>query len=190
MSDDNPYTFTENKDWVTSRVPLWNSLIADIRLSKIRVIEIGCFEGRSTIWWLDNLLCHPESKLLAIDPLPDPQRYARFLNNISQHPRVDQLTFVRNQSRHVLAGQTDDTYDFAYIDGSHEARDVLTDASLAFWKVRAGGIILFDDYSWEGPHHNLYPKPAIDAFLTCFAPWLETIHIGYQVAVRKVPANQ
>ena len=33
------------------------------------------------------------------------------------------------------------------------------------------------------------PKPAIDAFLECYAPHYEVIGIGKQVAVRKLPTT-
>ena len=36
-------------------------------------------------------------------------------------------------------------YDIIYIDGSHEARDVLEDAVLAYRLLKIGGLLIFDD---------------------------------------------
>ena len=42
---------------------------------------------------------------------------------------------------------------FIYVDGSHEAPDVLFDAILAHKLVKNNGIIAFDDYLWS-PEEN------------------------------------
>jgi predicted O-methyltransferase YrrM len=77
-------------------------------------------------------------------------------------------------------------YDFIYIDGSHVAKDVLTDACMAWQILKPQGIMVFDDYLWGVPRDVLHrPKPAIDAFTTIFAEEAEIISNGYQVAVKK-----
>ena len=62
------------------------------------------------------------------------------------------------------------TFDFVYIDGSHQAPDVLADAVLGFELLRPGGVMAFDDYLWfeelpTGIDPLRCPKPAIDAFV-------------------------
>ena len=80
------------------------------------------------------------------------------------------------------------TYDLIYIDGSHTACDVLTDAVLAWRLARDGAIIIFDDYAWPKYLDQpwMHPKLAVDSFLSCFAGWHQPLHTGYQVAVRKL----
>jgi len=39
-------------------------------------------------------------------------------------------------------------FDLAFIDGSHVARDVLTDALLLWPYIKPGGYMVFDDYEW------------------------------------------
>ncbi|PZO55779.1 MAG: hypothetical protein DCF16_01505 [Alphaproteobacteria bacterium] len=61
-------------------------------------------------------------------------------------------------------------YDIAYVDGSHQAPDVLIDSVLAFKLLRVGGIMVFDDYLWHmeaAGKQDLVnmPKLAIDAFI-------------------------
>ena len=43
---------------------------------------------------------------------------------------------------------TNGAIDFIYVDGSHQAHDVLCDAILSFKLLRVGGIVCFDDYLW------------------------------------------
>jgi predicted O-methyltransferase YrrM len=40
-------------------------------------------------------------------------------------------------------------FDLIYIDGSHAAADVMTDAVLSYLLLNVGGVILFDDYVWK-----------------------------------------
>lgn len=69
-------------------------------------------------------------------------------------------------------------FDLVYIDGSHEAPDVLADAVLAFRLLRTGGVMIFDDYLWAealpgGVDPIRCPKPAIDAFLNLYCRKME-----------------
>ncbi len=77
-------------------------------------------------------------------------------------------------------------YDFIYIDGSHTALDVLTDACMAWPLLKPQGLMVFDDYMWGDPRDILHrPKPAIDAFCNLFAEEAEIVHVGYQLVLRK-----
>lgn len=77
-------------------------------------------------------------------------------------------------------------YDFIYIDGSHTAPDVMTDACMAWPLLKPKGLMVFDDYMWGNPRDALHrPKIAIDAFTNIFGETAEIIHVGYQLVVRK-----
>jgi predicted O-methyltransferase YrrM len=39
-------------------------------------------------------------------------------------------------------------FDLIYVDGSHQASDVLTDSIITFQLLRVGGVMTFDDYVW------------------------------------------
>jgi hypothetical protein len=57
-------------------------------------------------------------------------------------------------------------YDFIYVDGSHDADAVLTDACMCFGLLKPGGIMLFDDYLWPYATDALSrPKMSIDALV-------------------------
>src|SRR3954452_7004174 len=61
--------FTE--DWFSGHVPHWERLFFgelgwDPDAPR-RLVEIGSFEGRSTLWFLENLLRHPDSRIVCID---------------------------------------------------------------------------------------------------------------------------
>jgi hypothetical protein len=79
------------------------------------------------------------------------------------------------------------SFDFAYVDASHQAADVLTDAIFAHALVRDGGLLAFDDYAWhEFDDVNRNPKVAIDAFANVFWNRVALVNVGYQAFFRKV----
>jgi predicted O-methyltransferase YrrM len=87
------------------------------------------------------------------------------------------LRKLKQKSQHALAGLitagAGESFDLIYIDGSHEAPDVLADATMAFPLLRVGGTMIFDDYLWSmdrpGAQDVLrMPKPAIDAFMNLY----------------------
>jgi predicted O-methyltransferase YrrM len=100
------------------------------------------------------------------------------------------LTICKGTSKQWLPWlSAKDRYDFIYIDGSHEAPDVLFDAVLAFETLRPRGLMCFDDYAWdrEGLDGGVHaPKLAIDAFVTINKERLEIMHAGVQVWLMRV----
>jgi predicted O-methyltransferase YrrM len=78
-------------------------------------------------------------------------------------------------------------FDFIYVDGSHVAQDVLTDACMAWPMLTVGGVMCFDDYGWGEPIPETHkPKMAVDAFVDIFQEDLEVIHKGYQLLVQRM----
>lgn len=73
----------------------------------------------------------------------------------------------------LLADGRAGTFDFMYVDGSHQVPDVMLDALLAFKLCKVGGCIAFDDYLWaedlpQGRDPIRCPKIAIDAFTNIY----------------------
>ena len=78
-------------------------------------------------------------------------------------------------------------FDLAYVDGSHRAADVYSDAVLTWAVMAPGGIVIFDDYQWlEAPDMMGNPKPGIDAFLTACIGQYRVLHHDYQVVIEKL----
>ena len=165
-------------------------------------VEIGCFEGRTSVWLLEHILTGPGSWLICIDPfekvewLPGTTQvsFPKFLANIA--PYRDQVAVAKAPSwdalrtlRYTIDGtQIVGEVDFVYVDGDHRRQACLEDMVLAWRWLRKGGIMAMDDYDWrDGPTEDKdLPRQAIDAFLLCYAEELAVLHKGYEVVVRKV----
>jgi len=141
-----------------------------------RILEVGAYEGGSTTWFQRYLLAHPASSLFVVDtwqdtsdPMwygpsgrPDDGTLDRFRRNVGASANAAKVGAVRGDSATVLAAllarvskstaggspgsDGGGVFDFAYVDGSHRASEVLVDVSLAWRLLRAGGLMLLDDY--------------------------------------------
>ena len=187
--------YTE-EDWFSPNIPTWKKhLLPALNHRKgFLAMEIGSFEGRSTNWICENILKEGET-LICVDPFKSNRELrtcrgilGRFKNNTRPNSKKIDLhiktsaQFFQNCEK-VLNGRG---LDFVYIDGSHDAIDVLFDATNVWQLLRIGGCIVFDDYRWKYYSNPLLtPKPAIDAFLKLYKNKIVVLHKYYQVIVKR-----
>jgi len=198
MSD---YQFTQ--DWFHWSPKVWEQLVPLLpeRIVYRKFLEIGSFEGRSAVWIVENMMkdgdhldCidtwsggeeHGEEDMAAVE---DRFRHNLTLlaNNYPERRVIQRKGTSTKKLADFLNHGQDGSYNFIYIDGSHTAPDVLTDACMAWPLLMSEGIMVFDDYLWGPPRDVLHrPKVAIDAFVNIFAEQVDIIHSGYQFIVRK-----
>jgi predicted O-methyltransferase YrrM len=191
------YKFTQ--DWFHWAPQVWEHLIPHLPERK-KFLEIGAFEGRATTWIIENMM-EDGGEVICIDTWEGGEEHINgemqnakmnFDHNINtvrkQFPKRF-VTACKGLSREWLPALTQDEaeFDFIYIDGSHIAKDVLTDACMSWPLLKKGGIMVFDDYMWGDPRDVLHrPKLAIDMFTTLFGEELQPLHTGYQVVLKKV----
>jgi len=195
------YQFTQ--DWFHWAPQVWEQLTPHLpgEPGKRNFLEIGSFEGRSAVWIAENMMVKGD-ELRCIDTWEGGEEHGaedmqsvedRFRDNMTllarkfPERRVFQCpgTSVQ-QMADFLHHAKGNAFDFIYIDGSHIAKDVLTDACMAWPLLKPKGIMVFDDYMWGSPRDILHrPKSAIDAFCNIFAEEAEIVHVGYQLVVRK-----
>lgn len=179
------YKFTTN--WFSSNEPMWKSLINETKPK--RYLEIGSYEGRSAVFMIKNCNHHSDFYIHCIDTweggvehnknimseVESNFNYNMSLATLETSSRVH-LTKMKEYSNTALLKlhqQASEKLDFIYVDGSHQAPDVLRDAVLAFDLLKVGGILVFDDYTWSmepmGSQDLVNsPKLAIDSFVNCY----------------------
>jgi len=185
-------------DWVTPHTKEWENDLQEFKgRPGVRALEIGCFEGQSACWFLDNILTHPTSRLVCVDPFAVPMATIllrfferRFDENVAASGAADRVTKLIGPSQVVVRTLEHSQFDFIYVDGSHKIGDVLQDAVLAWTVLRPGGVVMFDDYALvddvsEGLMARA-PGRALDAFMTILGSSATLIRRDWQLVLRKM----
>jgi predicted O-methyltransferase YrrM len=187
-----------SRDSFTANIPRWEIQLAKFAgQSDLEFLEIGSYEGRSTLWLLEHFSTAHVHCLDTFEGAVDERAsngchlplnwlLRRFTNNVSSYS--DRVHVHVGVSQEILRGLgVKPSFDFIYIDGSHAAPDVLEDAVLAFRLLKPGGRMIFDDYGWHYYQDELLnPQVGVEAFLQVFAGQLAIIDIGYQVCIERL----
>ena len=194
------YEFTV--DWFSRFAPVWRELIR--RHNPSRFLEIGSYEGRSACFLVDEVAALRPIEVYSIDTWGGGVGHGDTVMSEVEQRYDRNIQIARSRSKHpatvykhkahsadaltdLLARGNKEIFDLIYIDGSHQAPDVLTDCVLAFRLLKVGGVMICDDYLWivdaEGNNANVggeefynLPKPAIDAFMNIFQRKMRVMH--------------
>jgi len=154
-------------DWFKGNIFMltenWFPVILLDKTKPITYFEIGAHCGANVISIMNTYASHPDSKIYCCDPWIDYKEYSEyqtaqstnyglFLDNISKLDLVNKnkLYIYCEFSEKVLPSFQDEMFDIIYIDGNHDEKYVLQDATLAFPKLKKGGWLIFDDFLWDG----------------------------------------
>jgi predicted O-methyltransferase YrrM len=210
MTVQEDYTFTN--DWFGRHKVVWDTILN--QLNPERILEVGSYEGNCTTYLIETIASRKSVDIHCIDTWEGGIEHktggaietnmteveARFQRNIktaicrASHEAT--ITIHKGLSSRqlpkLLAEGKQSYFDLIYIDGSHQAPDVLFDAILAFELLRDQGIIVFDDYLWQeslpnGTDPIRCPKIAIDAFTNIYCRKLRIIGAPlYQLYIQKI----
>lgn len=167
-------------DWFSNNIPRWEKFLkpALAKLKNPRILDIAPYEGRSTLWLLENI---PGCHVTILQPLKDKRVLKRFHENIAGY--IDRV--------HVLNGGVEllkniGSFDFVYIDiVGVDSRGTLEAAVTTFPLLKPGGMMAFDDYTTDRRHGYVCPKPAIDAFTDIYSRYIKVFHASWQLLLVK-----
>jgi hypothetical protein len=186
-------------DWASGNFSLWRRVLSPLRDRPLHILEIGSWEGRSAIFFL-NLF--ERSTIVCIDTFGGntgekkvydslatimPGVEGRFDRNLASFGR--RVEKIKSLSGPALEGLTAQgrRFDLAYIDGSHRRDDVMADSQAVWQLLDVGGVVIWDDYKWgPGLPPEERPQPAIDAFLQTHEGSYRMLASGYQVMIERL----
>ena len=130
------------------------------------IVEIGSWQGKSTVWLAKGSLSSGGGKIHAIDPHTgapeqmeeygyDIQTFERFKENINKMGVQDVIIPLVKTSEAAFQGWRGDEVSLLFIDGSHVYEDVKKDFTLWEGLVRPEGVIVFHDSQAPGPSRVL-----------------------------------
>ena len=203
------YEFTN--DWFTKVAEdNWKILIPQVNPKK--VLEIGSYEGAATSFIINNandceeIFCvdtweggveHEKMDAKSISMKHVEKRFDKnieiAIKEVKSNVNIKKIKARSDDALiNLLSEGKKNYFDFIYVDGSHQAPDVLLDAILSFRLLRVGGVIAFDDYLWNeelesGRDPLRCPKPAIDAFTNLYLRKIDILSAPlYQMYVTKI----
>jgi predicted O-methyltransferase YrrM len=184
-------------DWFSVNVPNIKNLSLGNEEAEIKILEIGAFEGRSTVFLADHFKKATITTIDTWDGSPEHEdnpeinfksAKENFDYNIGFHK--DRIKPIQGKSFDVLMDlyKSGETFNFVYIDGAHDAVSVNSDLILSFSMMTVGGLLYCDDYYWgfNEKHYNNHkktstnfvfdsPKLGIDSFVNVYANKLRPV---------------
>ncbi len=190
--------YTLSHDYFSGRIPQWQQFFEEVILqAPIRILEIGSWQGGSSLWLLDHVLGPRGGVLHCVDTWGGSSEHGflaelgitieeLFDANIARNPHGALVEKKKGPSEEVLPGLEPHSYDLIYIDGAHEASYAIQDAVHAHRLVRPGGFLLFDDYHFQFADPSQNTARAIDFFVETFHASYSVVHKGAQVLLQRL----
>jgi hypothetical protein len=193
-------SLTLSGDWFTNNIPywLWTFDKHNLKKNKIKILEIGSWEGLSSYFILSTL---PNATLTCVDTWEGADEHksgdattsdvlssieSSFDNNMA--PYNNRLTKYKGTSYSFFNKYiNENVFDLIYIDGSHYCDDVIIDAIKGFGMLKSGGIMIFDDYLWRYYPKDIHnPAAAINVFLKLKTDQYKIVRTYYQLIIEKI----
>ncbi|MBC8416794.1 class I SAM-dependent methyltransferase [bacterium] len=174
------------------QVPLAEYLSEFKNKDNVQILEIGCNEGQSTLWFIKSLLQGNNSRITCIDPFNSPRYITTDLriktdktpeelfhqNIISKYS--DKVKYFKDTSESVLPNLTG-PFDIVYVDGCHLEPCVYYDLLLTWPLMRSDSILVLDDY---GNNASNPIRRAANRFFSNKISLIETLHSNHMFIAR------
>lgn len=185
------YQFTA--DWFSHNIPAWDKIASHLHEefgNDLCCLEVGAWEGRSAIYALDNLVGN--GQLTVIDQFRSPDAHQRYVANINQNKKKDQVRTLKGLSIVEMSMLLSEKkkFHFIYIDAGKTSVDNLVNLIIGERLLSVGGIMIVDDYGWDkDADPKLCPKMGID-FFKQVSLLSDVFAEGYQMVFKKKHSNQ
>jgi hypothetical protein len=175
--------------------------ILDLLPEKSKILEVGCYVGTSIVEMLKTVKGSTATvidqwvKYYEHDNLINVDTPTNFMDENTEKTFYKNIVGFENRIK-VLKGKSSDklieliklneTFNFIYIDASHKVMDVYLDATLAWKLLKIGGIIAFDDYTFNKGDLLNSPYEAIEYFKELQKENILILHTGYRIFLKKI----
>ena len=171
------------KNWLGEKLIFWFDALAPLRDKPSNLLEVGSYEGRSAIAFLEYL---PRCHLTAVDIFVDPNVEARFDRNMRRYG--SRVTKIKDRAAPTMDRMLKERvlFDVIYLDTGKSKSVSFVYSALAWPLLRTGGVIIWDDLIWgqDRPEDD-QPGAGIRLFADMFSDCLDVLHKGKQLIARK-----
>ncbi|MGF1541900.1 MAG: tetratricopeptide repeat protein [Pleurocapsa sp.] len=182
---ENSYFFTY--DVFSFRIPIWQEHLQPLlNTEEIKIVEVGCHQGMSACWLLDNILIHPGDKLICIEP----QFAPKLKENLARTGAESKVNLLEGDVHRHLNSLEENSIDLVNLQDKRKQPDYVEQSAILSWKLlKQEGILVFNDYGWVNPAYpEQQPKLGIDRFLESIKNQWELVHQvpqAFQLIIRK-----
>ena len=178
------YWFLNNHNIIGSFLPLDQN-------ETFNYLEIGSFEGLSSFfilsyWKNANVTCidtwetsKDDSQILDFNFEDVEKKFDKNLKDFSLRKikSTSEMAFKQLKER--------DSFDYIYIDGSHNGIDIFNDALASFKILNVGGIIIFDDINNIYNEIEMQPHDAFEKFYTLYKKKIKILYLKNIAVIKK-----
>jgi predicted O-methyltransferase YrrM len=175
------FKYPEERMFFTDHITVWEEILSSLKGKTNITLEIGALYGGSSVYILEEFCKEEGSHHYIMDINTN-----EFIEN-NINPYKDKLTYLLGESSDSFKQFTEkNVFDLIYIDGNHMSKYVLEDAVNSFYILKNGGYMIFDDFGggWEQEPH-MQVKTAVESFVHSYGKYLDVVHQGYQLIIRK-----
>ena len=179
--------------WFLNNFEIFNYFLPNNRNEKFNYLEIGCYEGLSSFYVLSEFKF---VNAYFLDIWDEPNKNSKSLTNDFGKvekcfdENISEFNFTKIKGDSVTSMRkllrNDISFDFIYIDGSHNGEDILSDAIEAFKILNKGGFIFFDDFLQYEKNRKIQSYVGIEKFLELYSNDLQIVFFQNNLAVKKI----
>ena len=156
-----------------------------------RYLEIGSFEGLSSLfilsyWKNADITCvdtwqtsEDESQVLDFNFKSVEKKFDSNLHDFCFKKIKNTSELAFKQLSKV------DSFDYIYIDGSHNGIDIFNDALASFKILNVGGIIIFDDITNIYKEIEMQPHDAFEKFYSLYKKKIKILYLKNIAVIKK-----
>ena len=183
--------FDFSNEWFDNNIPIWIDLFKKENLfnRNLRILEIGCFEGRSTLFLLKNLNVN---EIICVDPMLEYEELKadfkkvneKFKNNVKIYKNC--ILEKKTSKEYFKNNLISKNFDLVYLDGDHHANQVYDDLVNIYKNLNNYVVIIIDDLFvdvFENKEENLIN--GVYKFLDNYGPKLKIIYTYHQIIIKK-----
>lgn len=183
-------TINQNHKWFCNNLNFLSNSFNDVTNIK-NILEIGSYEGRSAIFFLNNFT---NSNIHCIDTWSGSDEHDNFdFNAVEKNFDSNTSTFQLNNRLKKFKMTSNEfflsnskKYDLIFVDGDHSCDQVKIDINNSWKFLNKGGYLIFDDYMWwfyKDLKKN--PSSSINNFIVNHISEISSLKIWQQVIIKK-----
>jgi len=177
--------------WFLNNYKIIGSFLPTDQNETFNYLEIGSFEGLSSLFILSYW---KNAKVTCIDTWETSKDDSQILDfNFEDVEKkfdtnLQDFSFRKIKSTSEMAFKQlkeRDSFDYIYIDGSHNGIDIYNDALASFDALKVGGIIIFDDITNIYQEIEMQPHDAFEKFYSLFKKKIKVLYLKNIAVIKK-----